>query len=434
MKNMKKIMAVVLASALTLTIAGCGSASAPEESAESVSDEDMITITFYNTKSELSDALEAAADEYAAEYGVNIKFSFPSSDVTKYVETTYTNGTPYTMVMAEANDINELGSKYGMDLSDQDWVNETDYAYYSSDGKVIGFPFCIEAFGIIYNSDAIASATGEKFNPDSIVYLSDFSDFLETLVMDGMEFPTVIQKADWSLSHHYLQQVYDERPDTAEAIERLYAGKADTLDDDKFNALMDTFDVLMEYNYFQESPTKASDEQVYQTIADGETAFKFGGSWEWDEYVALGSTENLGIMPVPQDIEDDYTDCLDGGVTKYIYIDNSEYTTDEQREAALDFLNWLVYSDEGQTFISETCGQVSPFRNNDKECSNPLNRIVKEYADDGKVIQTYEYMPDDYQSIMGACMQDYLAGKITRLELAMFIEEYWLSATPPDSN
>ncbi len=435
MKRAKKILASVMVLTIAVSAAGCGSEAGSAEAAEASEDvavDDMLTITFYNTKSEIADQLNAASEKYAAEYGVNIEFSFPSSDIKNYVETTYTTGTPFTMVMVEANDIYELGSEYGIDLSGEDWLDETDYAYYA-DGKVIGFPFCIEAFGIIYNGDAIKAVTGENFDPESITFLSDFTEFLEILVQDGMKFPTVIQKVDWSLSHHYLQQVFDERTDTAAAIKRLYNGEANAVDDEKFNALMDTFDVLMKYNYFQESPTKASDEQVYQAIAEGTAAFKFGGCWEWDEYTEYGASENMGIMPVPQDIDDEYTGCLDGGVTKYVFIDNSEYTTDEQREAALDFLNWLVFSDEGQALISDECGLVSPFTNNTVTCSNPLSNTVKEYSDSGRLIQTYDNMPSDYQSIMGARMQDYLAGSITRLELALYLEEYWLSATPPES-
>ena len=66
-------------------------------------------------------------------------------------------------------------------------------------------------------------------------------------------------------------------------------------------------------------------------------------------------------MPVPQNVQDDYTGKLVGGGSKYFYIDNSEYTTDEQREAAMDFLNWFASSDEGKTFVSETCAMVTPF-------------------------------------------------------------------------
>ncbi len=432
MERSKKILSVILASAMLITLTGCAvgiSTDAYASSGSSSSPDDMITITFYNTKGEIADRLDAAAEQYAEEFGVNIEISYPSDNIVDYIETTYSVGNPYTIAMVESNQIQTLGPEHAVDMSDMDWVDDTSYEY-SSDGCVYGFPFCVEGMGIIYNADAIEKTTGEKFDPDSIIYLSDFVEFLDKLVADGMEFPTVIQKLPWSLSHHYLQQVIEERRFVDSFIIQLYSGTVNLIDDEKFNALMDTFDVLMEYNYFRESPTKVSDETVFQTFSDGSTAFKFGGNWEWDNFMADGSSENLGFMPLPQDVEDYYTGCLVGGVTKYLYVDNSEYTTDEQREAALDFLDWLVYSDEGKELISDTCGLVSPFDNNEVPCSNPLSETVREYELSGKLIPLYNEIPEDYISIVGANMQDYLAGSITREQLAMYFEEYWLSATP----
>ena len=73
----------------------------------------------------------------------------------------------------------------------------------------------------------------------------------DKLVAAGMEAPTAILKPDWSLAAHYLQQVYEEREDPEAFVQDLYAGKADLMKDEKFNALMDTFDVLKEYNMFK---------------------------------------------------------------------------------------------------------------------------------------------------------------------------------------
>ncbi len=433
MKRSKKISAAVLSVVLAAALAGCGGETPAAESASTASSsssaKDRVTITFYNTKGEIADRLDAAAEQYAEEFGVNIEISYPSDNIVDYIETTYTVGNPYTIAMVESNQIQTLGPEHAVDMSGRDWVDKTGYEY-SDDGCVYGFPFCIEAFGLIYNADAIEETTGEKFDPDSIIYLNDFVEFLDKLVSDGMEFPTVIQKLPWSLSHHYLQQAFEERESVDTFIAQLYAGKVDLTEDEKFNALMDTFDVLMEYNYFWESPTKVSDETVFQTFSDGSTAFKFGGNWEWDNYMADGSTENLGFMSLPQNIEDSFTGGLVGGVTKYLYIDNSEYTTDEQREAALDFLDWLVFSEEGQEFISDTCGLVSPFDNNEVPCSNPLSETVREYGLSGKLIPIYNEIPEDYISIIGGRMQDYLAGNISREELALYVEEYWVSATP----
>ena len=391
--------------------------------------DDPVSFTIFNSKSEIQEYLEEAAANYSAENNVNIEVYYSNDTVAAHLATKYSSGDPYTLAMTDAKDVYSAGAEYGYDLSGQDWVEDTDYEI-TVDGKVLGFPVCIEARGIIYNADAIEEITGEPFDPSTIVTLDDFTAFCDKLVEGGMESPTAILKPDWSLAAHYLQQVYEEREDVQGFINSLYAGEADLMNDEKFNALMDTFDALKKYNIFKSAPISAEDELVHMYTSEGGVAFQFGGCWDWNDIIDFDYTGNVGIMPVPQNVEDDFTGKLVGGGSKYFYVDNSEYTTDEQRAAACDFLNWLVYSDKGQTLTSETCGMVSAFKNNEKTCSNDLGQIVKQYVDEGKLIPNYDYDPDDHYSVLGASMQKYLADAIDREGLAGEIENYWSSVTP----
>ena len=331
--------------------------------------------------------------------------------------------------MTDAKDIYILGKEYGYDLSGEDWVSDTNYAI-SVDDQVLGFPFCIEARGILFNANAIEETTGEAFDPASIVTLDDFDAFCQKLVDAGMENPTSILKPDWSLAAHFLQQVYEEREDVQGFIDSLYDGTANLMEDEKFNALMDTFDVLRKYNAFSSAPITAEDELVHMYMSEGDVAFQFGGCWEWNDIIDYDYTGNVGMMPVPQNVTDLATGCLVGGGSKFFYVDNSEYTTDAQRQAACDFLSWLVSSDEGKFFISDTCGCVSPFESNDVPCTNDLGAYVKQYVDENKLIPNYDYDPDDHYAVLGAVMQKYLDGGITREELAGEIESYWKNSTP----
>ena len=48
--------------------------------------------------------------------------------------------------MVDPKDIYSLAADHAIDLSDQSWVNETDYAI-GVDGQINGFPTCLEARG-----------------------------------------------------------------------------------------------------------------------------------------------------------------------------------------------------------------------------------------------------------------------------------------------
>ena len=416
---MKKVLSLALAAVMGVSLFCVAPVSAEEK----------VSFTIFNSKNELQELLEKAAAEYGEANGVDIEVYYSSDTVAAHLSTRYASGAPYTLNMTDAKDIYILGKEYGADLSDQDWVKDTSYAI-SVDDQVLGFPFCIEARGILFNADAIENTLGEAFDPSTIVTLDDFDAFLQRLVDAGMETPTTILKPDWSLAAHFLQQVYEEREDVQGFIDSLYDGTCDLMADEKFNALMDTFDVLRKYNAFASAPITAEDELVHMMISEGDVAFQFGGCWEWNDLIDYDYTGNMGMMPVPQNVTDIATGCLVGGGSKFFYVDNSEYTSDAQREAAKAFLNWLVYSDEGRTFISDTCACVSPFVNNEVPCTNHLGAYVKKYVDEGKLIPNYDYDPDDHYSVLGAVMQKYLNGNIDRAELATEIQDYWKNAKP----
>ena len=331
--------------------------------------------------------------------------------------------------MVDAKDIYSLGKQYGADMSDMAWVGDTDYAI-SVDDKVLGFPTCIECRGILYNEAAIKGALGEDFDPASIKTLDDFKAMCDKLVAAGMDAPTAILGPDWSLAAHYLQQVYEEREDPEAFVQSLYKGEADLMSDAKFNALMDTFDVLKEYNQFKAQGSNAEDELVHQAMSEGKDAFQFGGCWEWNDLLTYDYNGPVGIMPVPQNLEDDYTGKLVGGGSKYFYVDASEYTSEADQEAGKAFLEWLASSDEGKTFVSDTCGMVSPFKSNTVPCTNDIGKVVKEYVDAGMLVPNYDYDPDDHYSKLGIEMKKYLDNACTREELAKAIQDYWASTTP----
>lgn len=421
-KLFKKAAALGIAGIMTLSMAACSSGG-------EIADDGKVSISIFNSKTEIQEYLEEAAAEYGEANNVDIEVYYSNDTVAAHLSSKYASSDPYTIAMTDAKDIYSLANEYCTDLSDQSWVGDTDYAI-SVDGKVVGFPVCVEARGLLYNADAIEAITGEPFDPATIQTLDDLTAMCDRLVAGGMETPTTILKPDWSLGAHYFQQIYEEREDVEGFVTSLLDGTADLANDAKFNSIMDTFDVLKKYNKFADSAVSVEDELVHQALSEGEVAFQFGGSWEWNDIIDFDYTGNVGIMPLPQNTQDAYTGSIVGGGSKFFYIDSSEYTTDEQREAAKGFLNWIVDSDEGKTFISETCGMVSPFKSNTIECSNELGAMVKQYADTGKMVPNYDFDPDDHLTVVGAHMQEYLADKIDRAQLATDIEEYWKNATP----
>ena len=266
---MKKRISMALAMATAATMA---TVSVPAMAA------DDVNITIFNSKMEVQSQFEEKAAEYSEETGVGVEVYYSSDTVAAHLATKYSANDPYTLAMVDAKDIYSLAKDHAIDLSDQDWVKETDYAI-GIDDQINGFPTCVEARGLIYNADAIEAITGEKFNPEDYKTLDAFKELLETLKKGGMETPTGIMKEDWSLEAHFLTQVYEEQPDVDEFINELHEGKADLINNEKFNSLMDFFDVMMENNYAKDSAIAAERETTEMMLAEVDGLMKLFRSY-----------------------------------------------------------------------------------------------------------------------------------------------------------
>lgn len=423
----KKLLAMVLATVMAASLTACSKSTSADNNGGSA--DGNVSITIFNSKIEVQEQFEQMAEEYSEAKGVNVEVYYSSDTVAAHLATRYSANDPYTISMVDAKDVYSLAAEHAIDLSDQEWVNNTEYAI-SVDGKVVGFPVCVEARGVIYNADAIEAITGETFNPEDYKTLDAFQGLLDQLVAGGMQTPTGVMKEDWSLAGHFLTETYEQQPDVDEYISALHAGTADVVNNSKWSGMMDTFDTLMKYNYAASSPIAAEREVSEQKLAEGEIAFMFGGNWDWSMINAYDYSENMGIMPVPQNTSDGTNEMLVGGGSKYFFIDSSENTSDEQRQAAKDFLNWLVFEEDGNTFLTEKCALVPAYSNIDASALDPLSVSVKKYADEGKLIGNYDFLPDDHYSICGAAFQKYLAGQSDRAGFAAEIESYWTQTTP----
>ncbi len=414
----KKAGTAVVATLMTVGMLGaCGSSSSSSGT----------TITIFNSKVEIESQMEEMAQKYSEEKGVNVEVYYSNDTVAAHLATKYASNDPYTISMVDAKDIYSLGEEHAIDLSGEDWVSDTDYAI-SVNGKTYGFPVSIEARGLIYNADAVKKITGEEFNPEDYKTLDSFKELIQELKDGGMESPTGVMKEDWSLAAHFLPEVYEEQEDPNAFLLDMQAGKVDLNSNAKWTSLMNFFDVMKDNNYAKSSAISAEREVTEQKLAEGEIAFMFGGNWDWSVINQYDYTENMGIMPVPQNTDDGSNEKLVGGGSKYFFIDSSDNTSDEQRQAAKDFLNWLAEDSEGQEFISTDAALISPFKNNEIEAADPLGKSVKSYADAGKLIENYNYLPDDHYSVLGAKFQKWLAGEEDRAALAQDIQEYWKTA------
>jgi len=436
-KMRRKIVSLVVVAAMTLSMVACGSKDEANvdinSSTEKIEDGGAgASISIFNSKPEIQTQFEEMAMEYEEKNGVHVEVYNADTDTTvaSQIATRYASHDPYTLTMVDPKDIYAIANDYAYDLSNEEWAKHTELGITAAN-KLVGFPFCVEARGILYNADAIEKITGEKFEPSSVAKLEDFQKLLDKLVQGGMEKPVGILSEYWSLGAHWFPMIYEEQQDPEAFVKSLLDGNGNLYENEKYNLMMDTFDTLIKYNYAKGSASNADREETSMMFAEGQIAFMFGGNWDWSVINQYDFTENIGMMPVPQNTEDGTNYKLVGGATKYFFVDSSEDTSEVQRQAALDFLNWLVSDKDGNAFITEKCVLVPAFDNIEATALDPLSLSVKSYADGGNLIPTYNYLPDDHMTVVGQeIMQKYLDEVMDRAGVADSVVEYFKTATP----
>lgn len=270
MKRKVKGKAVAAALILTLTVTGLtgctfGFASDPddpnqvEEKVEIDTSIDTFSydsalkgtsITLMNSKAEIQVALEEMAVMFEEKSGVHVEVMPVTDGDSPYtkVVSLYNSGNPPTLSILDTTDVIALAQEKAEDLSAEEWTKEAEGYLTEVNGKVYGFPLCIEGRGLIYNKAVIEQALGETFDPASIKTQEEFTALLDRLVAAGMERPISMAKEDWSLGAHQLQYIYETYDGTSEGaqqvIEQIKSGELQVADHQRMTEFLNTFDIL----------------------------------------------------------------------------------------------------------------------------------------------------------------------------------------------
>ncbi|MFD1956530.1 ABC transporter substrate-binding protein [Paenibacillus thailandensis] len=435
-------LGLMLALVMAVTACGGGGNKTPEspsasQAAESASPSATSSdlkakITFLNSKGEIQAQLEEAAKTFSNDYpGVTVEILSTSSGQSPFEKASqmYAAGNPATILMLDPADVPKFKDRI-LDLSGEKWVADAiDNSLTKADGTVLDFPFAVEGFSLVYNKKVLDAAVGGSFDPATIQTRSDLKALFDKIEASGKK-AIHVSPMDWSLGAHYMNFLYaDQSSDYAQVekfISDLKAGSVDLASNTVFNGLIDTFDLMKEYNITKDNPLSPPYEKGPEYLAKGDVGLWFMGNWAWPNIKSFDATGEYGFLPVPiSDNAADYGNTqIATAVTKRLTIDK-EKSTPEQQAAAKKFLEWLVYEQNGQDFLVNKANIIPAFKNITLEPQDPLAKSVKSYMSNGATVVGMTSMPADHWSKVGASMQKYMANAGDRAKLAEEIEDYW---------
>jgi raffinose/stachyose/melibiose transport system substrate-binding protein len=411
-----------------------------EAETEAVTEAEPVTITYYSTSAEVNAMFEEMFAEYH-ELNPNVTIELIPTGVgegqQEKLQSMYASGNaPTFMNIDPANVLQYKEYLLPLTMESAPWLELLNDGAIDAgifDGEILGIPWSVQGYGLLYNKRIVNEVFGDDFDPSSINTREALASFFEELEAAGYP-ATMFHGVNWSLGSHYLGLTYAVHgPDTSdgiEFIESLKSGEADIAEDEIFQGYMDTFDLIAEYNYRKDDPLVGDYNADIQDFAQGEVATWFMGDWSWTVIGELEEKDTeFGVLPVPwsNDPEDYGNSQVAVSMPKLQAIDASQ-STPEQQQAAIDALEWMLTSPEGQEyFIGQ--GFYMPYKNVREAEYNSMTTSIAEYMAEGKTINLGSFVLLDgaYWTNVGDMMLQYLDGRISRDDLAQMINEYWQS-------
>ena len=424
---MKKILAMLLALCMIFALCACGSSAAPaateapaaDAATEAPAEEATAaegSVYYLNFKPESDEAWQALAKTYTEQTGVPVKVVTAASG-------TYQEILTAEMDKSEAPTMFQVGNQgavdtwgeYCYDLTNTDvWNEMTTHAFdmVGDDGFTYSIGYCYECFGIIVNKALLEQAghsIDEITNFESLKAVADdIHARASELGFDAFSSAGLDGSSSWRFSGHLANMplYYEFRDDGVTSQPATITG-----------AYLDNFKAIWDL-YTTDSATTGADllaatgDASEAEFGNGEAVFYQNGSWEYPNLVGNFGMDpaNLQMIPIYCGVEGEEDAGLCSG-TENCWAVNAE-ADEADIQATLDFMKWVVTSDEGTTLLAEQFGPC-PF----KSAKTPENVFFADANDltaEGKYVVTwaFNYTPavDDWRAAVVDALGQYTAG------------------------
>lgn len=401
----KRLLSLGLVSVLALSsLVGCSSDGDKEDEKGSV--------YYLNFKPEQDEAWKALAKKYQDKTGVEVTVVTAASG-------TYEKTLQAEIEKDDAPTLFQVNGPVGLanwkdncyDLKDSKFYKElTSDSFALKDGnKVLGVAYVVESYGIITNKTLLAQA---GYKVEDIKSFADLKKVAEDITARSSELgfsafssTGMDSSSDWRFKTHLANlPIYFEYQ--KDGIGTTKAIKGTFLDNYR-----DIFDLYINNSTCEgkDLSGKTGDDSRNEFTAK-KAVFFHNGSWEYNNLIKAGLTDDdLVMIPIYVGAGDEANQGLCTGTENYWCVNKDASKADIQ--ATLDFLEWVVTSDEGTKAMANDMGFVIPFKKA-VESSNLFVKQDKAYTEAGKVPVSWNFptMPSEaWKDGVGSALTAYAA-------------------------
>lgn len=362
--NLKKAIRVILTTAMAVSMTASMAVTAQAEEAA-----DKIII--FQSKVEIIDQLEELAEDYEEETGVEVEvWGTTGDDYVQQLKTKLANNQGPTVFSLLPGSESSTMENYLEDLSDLSFAEgiAEGMADTNADGQVVGIPYTMEGFGMVYNKDLI--------NAEEVTDYDSFVKMLQDQAANGVNGFGLSQES-YFLIGHILNTPFALQENPTEFIEKLNAGEEKMADTPEFQDFAKFYEAIRENSY---NPLEENYDKECGDFATGKTAAIHQGNWCYSMFEDYDVDFEMGIAPLPLCGNDKIAVSVPAG-----WYVNSQ-ASDAEKQAGKDFLEWLYTSETGKDYLMNQFGFLPVVEGMESENLDPISAQVAEYAAEGKTI------------------------------------------------
>ena len=398
---MKKLLSIVLCLMLVLTLfASCGK-----------DEKETGSVYYLNFKPEQDAAWQELAKEYTEKTGITVKVVTAAEGTYEQTLTAEIDKDAAPTLFQVSGEVGlESWKDYCLDLSDSAVYKELtsdDFAL-KSDGKVYGVAYVYEGYGIIVNKKLLSEAGYKVEDITSYEKLKEVAESIterkDELGFSAFTSSGLASSSSWRFSGHLANMplFYEFQQDSVK-------GQPATIKGTYLANFKNMWDLYINNATINPSELTSEQNDAASEFTSGKAVFYQNGTWEYDSIKSIGD-ENIGYLPIYIGVKDE-KQGLSCGTENYWAVNNTASEADIK--ATLDFLKWVVTSEEGTKALAEDMGFVSPFKSA-KKVDNVLANIMNDYVAKGNynVSWAFNYTPnvDTWRANLVDALAGYSAG------------------------
>ncbi len=407
------VMLVVLALVATACSSSDGDSSTETTEAPTASEgegggDDPVDLEVFWFKVNLVEKWAEVTDEYSRQNpNVTIETETVGGDQAwlPLLKSKFAAGEAPDIYMVEGAAQADAFAGFMADLSGEPWVARAIPSAVDGltiDGVVRGMPLNLEGYGYIYNKGIFEEA-GVTERPRT---LSELRAAAEKIEAAGY-IPFSTGYGIWWVSGNHLSNMpFAHQDDPGAFLEGAVSRDTKFADDPMFAALQQLTDLTLEYG--EDDPLTSNRDSQQLLFLDGQAAMFQQGNWREIEIIEGAPDMEYGLLPMPLSDDPAMGDRLPVGVPFYLIV--NEDSTDSEKAAAKEFLNWLVSSDYGKNALVESFGFIPAYPDIDAGQLGGISNDIIEYAAAGKIIPwVFGQFPDGAPNEMSEAFQKYVA-------------------------